>query len=421
MKYLIPLLAFLLIAPTLTRAEDVGIVAVVNGKAITNMALQNRLKLIIQTSNLEDSAETRRRFARQVLENLIDETLQQEEAKAANVSVSQDDMMRAVDDLEQRNQMPKGSFENSLASRGISTTEAMDQIRAKLLWQKLVIKKIRPRISVGTRELDEARDQIARKQSRREYQLSEIVLPVLDNARRDEIRALAERIVSEVKKGADFGVLARQFSVSGTALQGGDTGWIPAEKLEPEAVPALAQTPTGSVTAPIPSAIGYKIYRVNKRYDPQDTEIDIKQIYLPTTNLPEETKQELRAIFEEAARTDEPFTCGNFLEAGQKIKSELKDNMADTLAVLDLGRLRLTDLSAEIRDEAAVLPVGEASPVIVKPNGITLLMVCDRAATASNAPDDEKIRDLLTREKVELEARRYLMQIRKSAFIERRM
>lgn len=419
MKRFIPFLILLLFTPV--HAEDVGIVAVVNGKAITNVALQNRLRLIIQTSNLEDSPENRRRFAPQVLENLIDETLQQEEAKSANVSVSQDDMMRAVDDLEQRNQMPKGSFENSLTSRGISATEAMDQIRAKLLWQKLVIKKIRPRISIGERELEEAREQITRKQSRREYQLSEIVLPVLDDSRREEIRALAERIVSEVKKGADFGVLARQFSVSGTALQGGDTGWIPAEKLESEAVPALAQTPTGGVTNPIPSAIGYKIYRVNKRYDPQDTEIDIKQIYLPTTNLPDDTKRELREIFEQAAKPEEPITCGNFLEVGQKIKSELKDNMADTLAILDLGKLRLTDLSVEIRDDAAMLPVGEVSPVIVKPDGLTLLMVCDRGATSGNAPDDERIRELLTREKMELEARRYLMLIRKSAFVERRI
>lgn len=414
----IVLFLFLLL-PAALPAADVGIVAVVNGKAITNVALENRLKLIIQTSNLEDSAEIKRRFARQVLENLIDEILQTDEAKAIGVSVSQDDMIRAIADLEQRNNMPKGSFESSLTSKGISAQEAMNQVKAKLLWQKLMLKKVRPRITISQNEVAEAKDQITRKQNRREFLLSEIVLPVLDNNRRDEIRGLAEKIVTEVKGGADFGVLARQFSVSGTALAGGDTGWIPEEKLDKEAAATIAATATGQVTPPIQTAYGYKIFRVNKRYDPQDTGVDIKQIHLPTQNLPADTVRDLRAIFEEAAAGT--YTCGNFLEAGEKIKSELKENLADTLAVLDLGKLRLTDLSREIRDEAAALPVGQVSPVIEKPSGLHLLIICDRESVSANTPDEEKIRELLTREKMELEARRYLMVLRKSAFIERRI
>lgn len=417
MRKFIVLLAFLFLsAPVM--AADVGIIAVVNGKAISNVALESRMKLIIQTSNLQDSPDIRKRFYRQILENLIEEALQQEEALKLNISVSPDEMRRAIDDVEERNGMPKGSFESSLTHRGISTQAALDQIRAKLLWQKIMLKKVRSRITISQGDINEAKEQITRKQNRREYQVSEIVLPVLDPSRREEILGLANKIVSEVRKGADFGVLARQFSVSGTALQGGDAGWIPEEKLEAEAKSAIANTKAGDVTDPIESPIGYKIYKVTKRYEPKDAEITIKQIYFPTQNLPQETVRELKGKFDAVA--EKPRTCENFLEAGEELKSSLKENLVDTLAVLDLGKLRLSDLSPEIRDDAATLPKGQMSPVMLKPNGVHLIFICDRSEVTGTTPDDDKIKELLTREKMELESRRYMTQLRKAAFIERR-
>lgn len=416
-KYL--LLVMMMLLPVSLMAGDVGIVAVVNGKAISNVALETRMKLIIQTSNMPNTDEIRRRFYRQVLENLIEEALEQEEASKLNITVSADEMRRAIDDVEERNGMPKGSFETSLSSRGISTQAALDQIRAKLLWQKIMLKKVRSHITISQADINDAKDQITRKQNRKEYQLAEIVLPVLDPSRREEILGLANKIVSEVRKGADFGVLARQFSVSGTALQGGDAGWIPEEKLEPEAKSAIAQTKAGDVTDPIESPIGYKIYKVTKRYAPKDADLDIKQIYLPTQNLPQDTVKDLKEKFQAVA--EKPRTCSNFLEAGDELKASLKDNLVDTLAVLDLGKLHLSDLSPDIRDEAASLPVDKVSPVIVKSAGLHLLFICERSAVSSGVPEDDKIKELLMREKIELESRRYLSQLRKNAFIERRL
>ena len=386
----------------------------VNGKAITSISLENRVRLVLSSSNIPDTPETRKRFMPQIRDNLIDETLQQQEAQKWSIAVTPEDMTRAIGDLEQRNNMPKGSFEASLTSRGINKDAALEQIKARLLWQKVMLKRVRSRIAVSQNEIREGQEQFARKQNRREFQLSEIVLPVVDKEKRDNIKQLAARIVAEVRKGGDFGTFARQFSVSSTALQGGDTGWIPEEKLEPEALAALQNTPEGQVTDPVETSIGFRIYKVNKRFSPQDVEVVLKQIHLPPP-LPAEALPAFQAASHSIT------SCENFDEGAQKLKAELPENIASSLGILDLGRLKLSDLSADIRDDVSALTAGQTSPVLQKASGLHLLLVCERGTGGNNTlPDEDKVRDLLLREKLELESRRYLSQLRKAAFIETR-
>ena len=394
-------------------ASNVSIVAVVNGKAITSTVLENRLQLIFASSNIPDKAETRKRFSAQILDNLIDEALEKQEAQNNNVTVTPDDMKRAIADLEQRNKMPEGSFENSLAKRGINKDSALEQISARLLWQKLSLKKLRSRISVSDGELQEGLDQFARKQNRREYELSEIVLPILENSKREEIRSLANHIVAEVRKGAEFGVFARQFSASSTALQGGDTGWIPEERIEPEAVQTLRNTEEGKVINPIDIAEGIKIYKLNHRYNPTDVELDVKQLQL-SPPIPAEAPD----AFLLAAKTIKD--CSNVDEAAEKLKASLTEIARANFTKLDLGQIKLSDLSEEFRDDVAALNAGQVSPVLNKPSGLHLFVVCSRSASSNTLPDKEKVRDVISRGKLDLQSQRYLAELRRSAFIEKR-
>lgn len=395
------------------QANGVGIVAIVNGKAITSTMLENRIELVFSSSNIPDNTETRKRFSSQILDNLIDETLEKQEAENNNIIVTPDDMKRAIADLEQRNKMPAGSFEKSLSDRGINKDSALEQISARLLWQKLSLRKLRSRVNVSQTELKEGIEQFTRKQNRREYALSEIVLPILDNAKRSEIEAIATHIVGELNKGAEFGVFARQFSSSSTALQGGDAGWFPEERLDPEAVKILRNTPEGKVSEPIETADGIRIYKVNRRYDPKDIELEIKQLQL---NAP--ITAEAPQAFVEAAKS--LSGCSNVDEVADKLKTALSPQAAANFSKLDLGNIKLSDLAAEFRDDVAALNEGQVSPVLNKPDSLNIFVVCSRSTSNSAPPDEDKVREVISRDKLDLESRRYLGQLRRAAFIEKR-
>jgi peptidyl-prolyl cis-trans isomerase SurA len=66
-------------------AQETRIAAVVNDEIISLADLDERLRLALVSSSITDTPENRRRIASQVLRGLIDEKLQQQEAKRLNV------------------------------------------------------------------------------------------------------------------------------------------------------------------------------------------------------------------------------------------------------------------------------------------------------------------------------------------------
>ncbi len=67
------------------------------------------------------------------------------------------------------------------------------------------------------------------------------------------------------------------------------------------------------------------------------------------------------------------------------------------------------------------LKVGEASPPIQSDTGVVMVMVCKRTDAPSTMPSRDDIADNLTRQRLDLIARRYLRDLRRQAFIDVRV
>ena len=93
-----------------------------------------------------------------------------------------------------------------------------------------------------------------------------IVLTPEQEAQVAERKQRAEQLVERLRKGGDFGVLARQFSGGSHAEDGGDWGWIdPARELRSELAQRVQATATGQVSDPVRIADNYYIVNVNGR------------------------------------------------------------------------------------------------------------------------------------------------------------
>lgn len=78
-----------------------------------------------------------------------------------------------------------------------------------------------------------------------------------------EVQNLADSLYQLLKDGADFGVLAQEFSDDvGSQKLGGDLGWVNVEVLEPVFKQALANLPIGEITAPFRSPYGIHIFKL---------------------------------------------------------------------------------------------------------------------------------------------------------------
>jgi peptidyl-prolyl cis-trans isomerase SurA len=87
------------------------------------------------------------------------------------------------------------------------------------------------------------------------------------------------------------------------------------------------------------------------------------------------------------------------------------------------GRLRTSQIAPAVRNIVAALEVGQASQPIVQKNGVGVIMVCEKGASNSNTtmPTRDEIADQLARQRAENLARRYLRDLRRTAFVDVRV
>ena len=246
------------LAPPPARSTE-GIAAVVNDDIISISDLTARLQLALISSGLPNTPETRQRLTPQVLRSLVDERLQLQEASRANMSVNAKEIDEAFGRVAEQNRMQRDQLEKMLASQGVPRSTLESQIRATIAWGKLVQRRLRPSIEIGQEEIDAVIQRIQANAGKPEYLAAEIFLAVDTPEREDEVRRLADRLYEQIGQGASFPAVARQFSQSAGATNGGDLGWVQQGQLPDELDTALRQLRPGQATRPIRSVTGYHI------------------------------------------------------------------------------------------------------------------------------------------------------------------
>ena len=396
-------------------AQTIGIEAVVNEEVISALDVENRLRLNLMSANLPDNDETRDRLKPQILQSLVNEKLQMQEARRLNIPVGDGEVEEAERLLEAQNDLPEGGLGEFLRSRGLEKSTLMTRIRAEIAWRKVIRQRILPRIDVGDEEVEEVH---ARLQSRRGLQqrlVSEIYLAVDTPGRSEDVRRLALRLVGQLRNGSPFAAVARQFSHGATARLGGDIGWIGEGELPDELDRALVGLSAGDVSEPVRVPGGYHILHVRDQRrageaSALDVRVDLKEILIPLS--PSASQRTVQARLATARRIGKGVRgCDAFDAYGRDL---------DVGRSGDLGAVRLGDVPRNIRDAIGGLAVGQASEPLRMDEGIRILMVCGRTAPTAAPPSRDAIRERLGRQQLEMMARRYLRDLRRGAVIETR-
>jgi len=224
--FLIILFLSLVLTVAPASAQTQGIAAIVNDDVISVYDLNARVSLVIATSNQKETPEVRNRLSKQVLNQLVDEKLKMQEAKRLNINIPRTAIEESYRDLERRNNLPKGGLDQFLASKGVDKLALLEQIEAEISWANAVNRSLSYQIQIGDEEVDEIIAEINASKGMTEYQLAEIFLPVDNPQIENEVLNLANRLVENLKSGASFQSLARNYSQSATAAVGGDLGWV---------------------------------------------------------------------------------------------------------------------------------------------------------------------------------------------------
>ncbi|MBM3583480.1 MAG: hypothetical protein FJX36_03365 [Alphaproteobacteria bacterium] len=415
-----PCLVALLVLATWSwtaAAQDTQrIAAVVNDDVISTLDLAERVELVVRTTGLADNQESRERIRPQVMRTLIDERLQIQEAARLGVELLPGDVDGAVRFLERQNNVPEGKMLEILESRGVPAYTLLNQLEAELKWARLVQARVHRVVSITDADVDEVLERRAASQGKPEIRLAEIFLAAADPAQGTEVAAAANRMVEDIRAGANFAALARQFSQSASARTGGDLGWTLADQLAEDVATAVGDAPEGALIGPVAARGGYTIMLVVGRrtfgqVDVGDTMLNLELVALPLPTVVSEAEEQEQLARARAAASR--ITGCDDAEAAAEATPTSRHRV--------IGDYRLGDLVPELRTAVADLRPGGVSAPMVAGGVISILVVCDRREPTVTEPTRDEIRESLLSQRTELISHGYLRDLRRSAFLDVRL
>lgn len=449
------LAAFLMAMPAMAGPkEHIGIAAVINDDIVTLSDLDNRMALYISGSPKRPSPEARKKMEQQVLDRLIDEKLQLQEAKSLGITVAEDQVSQGFVNVARQNDLTAEEFKKRLANAGVKVESLYDQIRADLAWSQVVRQKLRPRVNVSESEIDAALKLEQSAAGKPEYRVAEIFLAVKSAAEEDGVRKNADKIVQQLVKGASFPALAHEVSEAPGAAGGGDLGWVRQGQLDKTLDAALQKMQPGQLSPPLRSASGFHILLLREA-----RRIGGGPIAAPLSPPPAVRTVSagplvvLKQIMIPIA-ADDPAPVANAKTArAASLKEEIKScedmtrKMADfpSPGTGEMGKGPLSGLPGPVREAVANLEDGVLSEPVRAPNGVAVFMICGREdgpetevagevsapvpapapVSEAPAPGGEVVREAIASklggQRLDQIQERYLRDLRAAAFIDKRL
>jgi peptidyl-prolyl cis-trans isomerase SurA len=392
------------------QAQENRIAAVVNNDIITMDDLAARTSLVMASSQIPDTPENRQRLAPRLLNQLIDEKLQIQEARRLNLTVSQKEIDDALASIEKRNNMPKGGLEDYLKRAGVPKSALVSQVTASIAWGKVVQNMLEPDVAVSNEEINETMAQLKEESGKPQSHVAEIFLAVDNPTQEDSVRRLAERLIEQIRHGANFASVAQQFSQSPSSAVGGDIGWVTPSQLGPLLGDALKKMKPGEMSYPIQTPGGFYILYVSDRRvlgepNPEETKLSLVEVIFP--NGPDRQ----RTISDAQHVADEAKSCGELAQLGRTHVPPLSTHTADITA---------GSLPPNVRQQVLALKLAQASQPIpmTDTQDFAVFMVCQREDPQGGMPSRDQVAETLARQRLDALARRYLGDLRRAAYLD---
>ena len=398
--------------------DGAGIAAVVNGDVISDADIDNRARLFALSTSLPMSADVLDRLVPQVRRQLIDERLRLQELQRRGIVVGDQEIADAIRQIEAANGMAPGLLRQRLASQSVNLRTMIDQIRVQLGWNRLLRDLLGRNAEVSPAEITELETALRGQIGQTEFRVAEIFIPIGEARQAADAQRFADTIITQLRNGAAFGVVAAQFSQSQTALQGGDLGWVQPNQLDAEVLRVVQIMPPGAISSPVRVPGGFSIITLRgKRVIGTDnaTVATIRQAFFPfTSRLDPANPTDTQRVVLEKARS--AALAARSCEDVERANAEAGSGRA-----ADPGELRVDAISnAPLRELIGSIAPGRASQPLIAEDGIAVIMVCSRETKNLGVPPPRELSQRILGERVELTGRQLMRELQRRAVIDLR-
>ncbi|WP_413777324.1 peptidylprolyl isomerase [Sphingomonas sp. S2-65] len=387
--------------------------AIVNDVVITGTDVDQRVALIVGLNKLTLKAEELDQLRLTVLRQIIDETLQIQEAKANQITVEAKEVDTSFNSVARRLEKTPEQFRVWLKQSGSSERSIRRQIEGEIAWSRLLRRRVD--VNVSEAEVKDWIDRWTKQKGSDEYHVYEIYQNATPD-RAQEVRAGMQRMIQQMREGAPFDYLARTYSEASTKSVGGDLGWIRPAMLPDPLARAAQEMQAGQVAGPIELPTGFSVlYLAEKRQvgmaDPRDAKLSLRQLAI---NFPKGMTQ--------AQATARASAFATATQKMQGCGDAAKVATAEGAEMVDRDGVVIRELPAALQTMILPLQIGQVSrPFGSVEEGVRVLVICGRDDPAApGAPSVEQLQDQIAEQRVNIRAQRMLRDLRRDALVEYR-
>ncbi|MDF2153234.1 peptidylprolyl isomerase SurA [Vibrio sp. CAU 1672] len=393
------------------------VAVIVNNGVILQSDINTATKTL--QANAEQSGKSlpaKERLQEQVVEKLIMDTLQAQEAERIGVRIDDNRLNQAIEEIARENNQSVSEFSATVQQQGLTYSEFREQIRKEIAVSEARNALVRRRINILPAEVDSLAEQLAKETNATvQYRIAHIQLRFSDSQDKSEIEAQANTLAEQLKAGADFTEMAYTYSKGPKALQGGDWGWMRKEEMPTIFADQIKMQTKGSIIGPFRSGVGFHILKLEDVKGLETvavTEVNARHILIkPTLILSDEGVQKQLNDFIRR------------IQAGEATFGELAQQYSqDPGSAAQNGELgyQTPDLYVpEFKHQVETLPEGSISQPFKTVHGWHIVEVLDRREVdrTDSAMKNRAYRILFNR-KFNEEAGAWLQELRASAFVE---
>ncbi|MGI9392842.1 MAG: peptidylprolyl isomerase [Parvibaculales bacterium] len=413
--FIVLIFAFMPFLPA--QAQDrQGIAVIVNDDIISLFDVKQRVSLFLASSSIPRTEENINAVRAQILRTLINEYVQLQEADRLSVKVSEREVDDAFAELAKSNKMSTDEMKKFLSDNNVTLETMKKKMQAELSWSYLVRGRFSNQINISEDAVEKIFSRNLQNVNKPRFFVSEILLPIDRGNSEAEVKKFAEDMIKRLRGGTDFGAIARQFSASPSAANGGRIGWVSKGELSQKLDEALGKMEIGQVSEPIRIFSGFAILALNDsqsaaQIDPKRNIFDLYSIIFPN---PDEkaSKRELSTISKRInSFRKEVRSCENLGEISKSFGAKKSQRISEIIA---------SQLPPSIYDTVQAAQIGEFTTPRDTNEGIEMIFICNRTNDTGITQTREQIEEGLYSQRLNLIAQRYLRDLKRNAVIELR-
>ena len=394
-----------------------SIIAVVNDDIIlTSEFTRERNTMIAQNQPGLPNGEE---LDRLVVERLIIQSIQLQEAERRNIKVDESGLQRALEEMARNNNVSLTQLRDSVTKEGLDFLEFREDLRKNLTISRLTQREIESGLFVSDAEVEELLSTEASSKGEFLYTLEHILvkLPQQADAQQDaEALGIAQNVASRGRDGENFVTIVRGERNKGIDIEGGNLGSRSLSDMPPLFAAEMNSLQVNDVTEPLRSVAGYHILKLISRATVSQAipdKVRARHILVSTRDGRSNTEAQQRI-----REVQEQINSGaDFAEVARAYSDDTKSAAAGG----DLGWFGMGEMVPEFEQVVISTPVNTPSQPFRTAFGWHMVEVLEQEMPENSEEDQaNKARQQLRQQKGEARFQTWLRTLRDNAYVELR-